>query len=449
MSVRASGLVIAATAILIGAGSAGDIPRDAPNQPPFPLSSLQERCDDQTGAALLAGVEPEYHFALRARSDIDLPSQIPLTIRIAYRGGALTCYPAIVPPEGSTRPQIAAQVGVVIDAQFLTEGGAFDEQFDMEIKGRSGGVNFSYSTTPDKLRGTYRPDLPGYEDVSVGFVGYFGGDLTNGSVLESGIPPGHVSELIPVAQWATYLDQTPVPASTPMQAPTAAPALPDLVEAGLVTYDLPSSSACITRVPTASICVANIGSAAAGPFSVSGTNGGAHYDFPHFDGLRAGEHRCSEAFYSPLDAEVLVTVDSNNEVEESNEDNNTRWEFISFPPFPTCTPAPTPTPPLSFPPLCIGDCNGDGTVTVGELIIGVNMALGSALPDTCAAFCFTGCAPGPGFTLPNVACLTRGVNYALDGCPASCATDEDCDPGNPCAVRQCTPGGCLYECACY
>jgi hypothetical protein len=213
-AVDANGSLILFTVDLAGAGYTMRLTafpserRDAPNQPPFALSSLSETCDDQTAAALVSSLQPEYHFTLRPRTETQLPPQIPLTIRIAYRAGALTCYPAIVPPEGSTRPQVAAQVGVVMDMQFLAEGGAFAEHFATELKGRAGGsVTFSYATSPDNLRGTYRPDLPGYEDVLVGFFGSFDGDLTNGAVVQSGIPPGHVSELIPVAQWATYLDR--------------------------------------------------------------------------------------------------------------------------------------------------------------------------------------------------------------------------------------------------
>ena len=174
------------------------------NQPPFRLSSLDEHCGDQTGAAIVSSVQPEYDVTLsplRPGSEINLPSAISLTIRLAYQGGDVTCYPAFVPPPGSTLPVISEQVGIVMDMQFLTEGGAFNEQFETEIKGRAGYASFSYSTTPDKLHGTYRPDLPGYEAVGVGFWGNFGGDGTNGGVDKSGVPPGHVSELTFVAQW--------------------------------------------------------------------------------------------------------------------------------------------------------------------------------------------------------------------------------------------------------
>lgn len=111
------------------------------------------------------------------------------------------------------------------------------------------------------------------------------------------------------------------------------------------------------------------------------------------------------------------------------------------------TPPPTATP-TPIPPLCIGDCNADGEVTIDELITGVGMALGSVLADACPAFCDTQCGPGAAVMPPTVACLMRGVNYALDGCPIGCVTDQDCDAGNACLLRRCTPAGCQYQCIC-
>jgi hypothetical protein len=167
------------------------------------MSSLQERCGDQTAAGIIASVHPEYDVTMAVKPWISLPSQLLVTIRFAYRGGGMTCYPAIVPPPGSTRPFVFEQVGVVMDIQFFTDGGAFAETFEAEIKGRDGGGTFFYDTTPDRLQGTYRPDLPGYEGAGVGFWGNVGGDQTNGGVDEWGFPPGKVSELIPVGYWTT------------------------------------------------------------------------------------------------------------------------------------------------------------------------------------------------------------------------------------------------------
>lgn len=115
------------------------------------------------------------------------------------------------------------------------------------------------------------------------------------------------------------------------------------------------------------------------------------------------------------------------------------------------TPTPTPTPP---PGTCIGDCNGDREVTIDELTLGVNIALGSADFSACLAFdCNADCHPGPIPATPipsvDVACLIRAVNNALYGCPPpTCTSDADCDDGNGCTLDHCTPNGCTHDCVC-
>ena len=77
-------------------------------------------------------------------------------------------------------------------------------------------------------------------------------------------------------------------------------------------------------------------------------------------------------------------------------------------PTPTATvPPPTPTPPAAS---CAGDCNGDGEVTVDEIIKGVNIALGSLPPSACAA------ADANGDREVTVNELVKSVNAALGGC---------------------------------
>jgi hypothetical protein len=124
---------------------------DAPNSPPFQLFSLDEHCGDQTAAALLAHVEAEYGAVLRnLHSYIDLPAALRLTIRVAYRDGSLTCYPAQIPPPESTRAIVFEQIGIVSRVQFSTEDREFQDEFDAELKGRGEGARgqdgfFGYS----------------------------------------------------------------------------------------------------------------------------------------------------------------------------------------------------------------------------------------------------------------------------------------------------------------
>jgi hypothetical protein len=66
------------------------------------------------------------------------------------------------------------------------------------------------------------------------------------------------------------------------------------------------------------------------------------------------------------------------------------------------------------PPMgCAGDCNGDGEVTINELITGVNIALGSQPVSACPAF---DVSPTDGEVAINE--LIAAVNNALGGCPS-------------------------------
>lgn len=75
----------------------------------------------------------------------------------------------------------------------------------------------------------------------------------------------------------------------------------------------------------------------------------------------------------------------------------------------TFTPVPTPTP--TAPSIaCVGDCDGNGEVTVDELIRGVNIALGNLPLEDCESFD----ADGSGDVTVDE--LITAVNNALSGC---------------------------------
>lgn len=72
--------------------------------------------------------------------------------------------------------------------------------------------------------------------------------------------------------------------------------------------------------------------------------------------------------------------------------------------------SPTPTPTLG---ACVGDCDGNGSVTISELITMINVALGNVPVGTCpAAACENVLSSLP------VNCAIVAVNNALTGCPA-------------------------------
>jgi hypothetical protein len=77
----------------------------------------------------------------------------------------------------------------------------------------------------------------------------------------------------------------------------------------------------------------------------------------------------------------------------------------------TAPPVLTVTPTVSVRP-CVGDCDHSGDVTIGELIIGVNIVLGTVPASACPA---VACLSGNGV---DVSCLITAVNAALYGCPS-------------------------------
>lgn len=75
---------------------------------------------------------------------------------------------------------------------------------------------------------------------------------------------------------------------------------------------------------------------------------------------------------------------------------------------PTSPPGNTPTPGSGG---CPGDCNGDGAVTVDEVISGVNIALGNVPVSACPAM------DDNGDSDVTVDEILKAVNAALNGCP--------------------------------
>ncbi len=69
---------------------------------------------------------------------------------------------------------------------------------------------------------------------------------------------------------------------------------------------------------------------------------------------------------------------------------------------------------------CVGDCDGDGNVSIAELIRGINIALGNALLDVCPSF-----DVNDNQTV-NINELIQAINAALAGCEAN----SDASPSN-------------------
>jgi len=84
-----------------------------------------------------------------------------------------------------------------------------------------------------------------------------------------------------------------------------------------------------------------------------------------------------------------------------------RYHSTLGPPTPVPSGAPTRTPAL---PPCVGDCGGDGQVTVGDVLAGVLIAIGSLPLGTCPASDVDGNGD------VSIADLVNSMNRALSGC---------------------------------
>jgi len=86
---------------------------------------------------------------------------------------------------------------------------------------------------------------------------------------------------------------------------------------------------------------------------------------------------------------------------------------------------------------CDGDCNGNGIVTVEELITAVTIALGAGASSQCAA------ADRNGNGAVSVAELIGGVGHALRGCPATATPSPSPDVTQTAALPSATPTAVL------
>jgi YVTN family beta-propeller protein len=100
-------------------------------------------------------------------------------------------------------------------------------------------------------------------------------------------------------------------------------------------------------------------------------------------------------------------------------------------PLPTPSPTPTPMPGL----LCAGDCNGDGRVSVDEVLAMMEIAFGNALLESCPA----GDANEDGVITVDE--ILTAVRHVMEGCARDCR-DVGCPLGMACGCC-CGAWACL------
>ena len=82
---------------------------------------------------------------------------------------------------------------------------------------------------------------------------------------------------------------------------------------------------------------------------------------------------------------------------------------------------------------CVGDCDGNGVVAINELILGVNVALGTRDISVCEAMDCQGTGMVP------INCLIRAVNNDVTGCPGVTRTPDAEGTPTPTGDPQSTP----------
>jgi hypothetical protein len=133
------------------------------------------------------------------------------------------------------------------------------------------------------------------------------------------------------------------------------------------------------------------------------------------DNDQNGEAAWQFTWQAPTTPGVYVLFGAGNSVDASTTDEGDEAAITTLmitvgDVAPTPTPTPSPAPTATPGSACAGDCNGDGMVTVNELILGVNIALGTQPASVCTAIDTN----GDGMVTINE--LIAAVTRALNGC---------------------------------
>lgn len=167
---------------------------------------------------------------------------------------------------------------------------------------------------------------------------------------------------------------TPVPSETPQPTQpgtTATPTMPDLVLSLLEGVSEVQLGVNGTAQANFAVQVRNNGGQQAGAFRVAVLKPDGQIDYVNVPGLSPGQTADIPApgglvvtFQTPGVARILVTVDDQNTVAESNEGNNQAYRDVIVNPGPaTNTPPPTQAPPPTQPPALTDTPEGGGALS--------------------------------------------------------------------------------------
>ena len=172
---------------------------------PYSLPSLQDLCGEDSGEALLARIRSHYSGTVTPKPGSPWTVPFGFALELAYRGGTITCYPEFVPQPGSRDTPVPAHVGVVVEARFDTDNGAFAETISGQLQEFSNPALAENAyvyliRSPDEIQGSYRPDPPVDQGVTVEIVATFRGDSVSGDIALRGAPLGE-SQYLEIARF--------------------------------------------------------------------------------------------------------------------------------------------------------------------------------------------------------------------------------------------------------
>jgi hypothetical protein len=141
-------------------------------------------------------------------------------------------------------------------------------------------------------------------------------------------------------------------------------------------------------------------------FPEPGFTGGDSFTFAAWDGSTDSNLGTVSVWVASITATPTPTTETATPATETPTATATTTTVATTTPTQTSSPAPTPIP-------CVGDCHRDGVVTVEEILVGIDIALGNLPLSQCPTFDVSGDGQ------VTVDEILRAVNNALDGCPVS------------------------------
>jgi hypothetical protein len=197
-----SGIIVAFAALSMGCSSSGGSGGGGSGSGGVhELGSLDEDCSGVTASEVLDAAAPSYTSTFTYNGgEPNGGATAQLTLAVSYAQGKLVCHPPL--QSGPTGPDEGPHVTVDVEVAFATDDGAFHERLTGELDGfDSNSAHLSGSVPQSDLGGTYDPNMPDLQDVSVSLDASLTPTGTQGTLLKGGQKSAQVGEVAFVGSW--------------------------------------------------------------------------------------------------------------------------------------------------------------------------------------------------------------------------------------------------------